>query len=1403
MPDQLHECYRMSPAQKRLWLAEPEGPVSRVQCAVLVEGLLDTALLRDALQQLINRHEALRTAFQHLPGLEVPLQTIREGIAAPLAEIDLCQLDEDKQEKIVEEFYRSSWAREFDFAEGRLIHSSLMNFSAERHLLIFSLSALAADLWTMRNLLSELALTYNALPDGGSSPETPIQYLHFSEWQNDLLEAPESAEGRAFWDRQVISEMQRVNLPLAGSGTGSLSPDAARRPGVFSLEVGREMREPLGRIARERGVSLPAILLAVWQTLLWRLTGQADVVVETAFDGRMYEEMHGALGLYARWLPLRCRFEADASFADVAKAVDISMREAQALQQYFPHGNAKALDSHENDTRRALFSSSFGFEHARWPDMQFISGIKLTVTQFDQWTKPLKLQLSCFELADALRLKFHYDPTIYAETTIEYLAGEYRTLLSSVMRNADTCVSRLNLLSEAERRQLLSEWNRTEAAYADDECVHRLFEIQAEKSPDRIAVVFGNEQMSYAELNRQANQLGHYLCERGITAETRVGILLSRSVEMIVAVFGVLKAGGAFVPLDESLPAERLSLMLDDAGIKILVTEMRQDVSTLSGEVEIVRLDTRREELARRSVERVERRVSPENLAYVIYTSGSTGRPKAIMIQHRSVSNLSTALNQAVYVDCHTPLRVSLNAPLFFDSGIKQLVQLLSGHTLCIVPEELRLDGSAMLAHLKQQRVDVLDCTPSHLQLLLGANLFDGGSSSLRMVLVGGEALDEQTWARLTRSISPRFYNLYGPTECTVDATACHVQAAGERPVIGRPVANTQIYLVDDYGQPVPVGVAGEVCIAGDGLARGYLHQPVLTATQFIPNPFGARAGARLYLTGDVARYLPGGVIEFLGRRDWQVKVRGHRVELGEIESAIKEHPSVKESVVVLREDQPGEKRLVAYVVANRKSAKTIDGRARFPLPNGMAIVQQNRNETTYLYDEIFGQNIYLRYGISLPEEACVFDVGANIGLFSLHVAQQCSTARIYAFEPLPPLFETLRLNLELYAPHVKALPHGLSDRERDEWFDFYPRNTMMSGQTNYANAADDLRVIEKYLRNQESSGQAEAGLIVEEADDLLAGRFDSERHRCHLRRLSDIFREEQVERIDLLKIDVQRAEMDVLRGIADEDWKKIRQVVMEVHDRKGDESEGRVRRIIALLESHGFDATAEQDALLAGTDRFNLYARRPCVQETSGEAVGDGQADASAARARIEEMGRPVLTSGQLHSYLRARLPEYMIPSAFVLLDELRFTRNGKVDRAALPALEQAAGERSSNYVAPQTEMERIIAGIWQQALRLEQVGVSENFFDLGGHSILLVQIRGKLQEALGRDIPIIEIFRNPTIRSLAIYLEDKPVEDISQEKIQQRTRNRAQAWQQQKRAAEQRRRGVVYEQPGNTERD
>ena len=1341
--------YHLSPEQKRLWLSQPDGPTARVQCALALGGGWQAPLLREAVRRVVARHEILRTSFRRLPGMGTPLQSVEEAARCAFAEVDLSGPRADRRGRLVAELYRGEARREFDHARGGSMGVLLLKLSPANHLLVISLSSLCADVRTLRNLTGEVCRAYASLTGDVAPPlPEPVQYAQFAEWQNEALALEEGAEAKKFWRAQLAPERAAAALPLESEADGGwrggpAGADAAGGALPLVLELGPEAARPAAEAARRYGVTAEAALLAGWQALLWRLSGAPEVAVAALFDGRQYEEMFDALGPYAAWLPLLQRFDEGTTFGDLLKAVGESVGDARAKQAYFPHAGAR------EGSGPGAPPAPFGFEYESWPAALPSGALAASVSELDHWANGFKLRLSCFDLPGGPRLKLYYDPARYTRDAAERLGGQYQTLLRGGVESPRTPLGRLPLLGAPELRRVLARGNDAAVEPPRDACVHRLFEEQVERTPDAVALSCDGETLSYAELNRRANRLARDLRGRGVRLESRVGLAAGRSPATLVALLAILKAGAAYVPLDDSLPPARLKLILERAGVGLLLADSRPRERWDGCGAELVPVGTEPADLAPRDAANLGAEVPPDSLAYVIHTSGSTGEPKAVMVTHRSVVNLWAALAGRAYAPHEPVRRVSLNAPLSFDSSVKQLVQLLSGRALCVVPEGVRADGAAMLDWLAGERVGGLDCTPTQLRLLLEAGLVGREDLRLRVGLVGGEAVDAATWVALAGGARAAFYNVYGPTECTVDATAARV--SGARPSIGRPIANARAYVLDGYGGPAPVGVSGELYVGGAGVARGYLGRPGSTAERFVPDPFSDVPGARLYRTGDAARRLPDGQLEFLGRRDQQVKIRGHRVEPGEVESLLARHPAVRECVVVAREEAPGEKRLVAYAVASRKAAPKIDGRARVPLPNGMAVVQQNRNETEYLYDEIFAKELYLRHGVGLSEGACVFDVGANIGLFSLFVARRCPSARLYAFEPLPPLFETLRLNAELYGPNVKTFPFGLSDGERAEWLTFYPRNTMMSGLTLYADAADDRRVVETYLRHEGRRGRPEARLLLEEADELLSARFASEQHRCLLRRLSDVLREERVGRIDLLKIDVQRAEMDVLRGIADEDWPKIDQVVMEVHDRRGGPSEGRLDHIVSLLAARGFRAVFEQDESLSGTDRYNLYAVRPGggrrgaphARAAGATAAGGGAGD-----------GAELLTPDLLRSYLREQLPAYMMPSAFVLLDELPYTRHGKVDRLRLPAPEEAGAGSRPGYVAPRTATERVIAEAWRRALRVERVGVADNLFDLGGHSITLVQIHGLLREALGRDIPLVEMFRHPTVGALAAYV-------------------------------------------------
>ena len=532
----------------------------------------------------------------------------------------------------------------------------------------------------------------------------------------------------------------------------------------------------------------------------------------------------------------------------------------------------------------------------------------------------------------------------------------------------------------------------------------------------------------------------------------------------------------------------------------------------------------------------------------------------------------------------------------------------------------------------------------------------------------------------------------------------------------------------------MPAGVPGELYIAGAQVARGYAGAPGLTASRFVADPLSGRPGSRMYRTGDRARWRADGCLEFLGRLDEQVKIRGFRVELGEIEAVLREHPGVADATAVIREDTPGDARLVAYVTAAGSARASLHR-----LPNGLEIAHRNHNETAYLYDEIFERRAYVRHGVQLHDGMCVFDVGANIGMFSLFVGSAVSGATIHAFEPIPPLFDTLRANVTMHRLDARLHQVALGARAATETFAYYPGYTMMSGLDELADAAGEVAVVKTYLRNAADRDANEA--LLERADDLLAGRFRSESWECPILRLADVIREAGVDRIDLLKIDVQRAELDVLLGLDDDDWPKIMQLTCEVHDQTGGPTQGRVEELREMLERRGFAVAVEQDELLAGTDRHAIYAVRP---EHRPQATTTPQPARSAVATPA---GGQAAADPELREFLKERLPDYMLPASIVRLGTLPLTRNGKVDRDALPVPDRARPHAAVALAAPEDPIQAVLAEVWSAVLSLEEVGVDDNFFDLGGDSIRSIQVQAQAKKR-GLAFTLADAFSHQTIR-------------------------------------------------------
>ncbi|WP_442937951.1 amino acid adenylation domain-containing protein [Nostoc sp.] len=904
----------LSYAQQRLWFLdqlEPNSAIYNIPLALRLVGNLNRAALEQSFQEIIDRHEALRTNFITVDGK--PSQIIQAQINWTVSVVECENLPPSEQEITTQQLAQQQAIQPFDLAEGALIRAALIVLSKTEHILLLCMHHIVSDAWSLGVFVQELAALYNAYSQGEPSPLTPlpIQYADFGIWQREWLQGEVLQNQISYWQQQLKDAPALLSLP-----TDRPRPAVQTFAGAiqeFALSV--ELSNQLTQLSYKQGVTLFMTLLAAFDTLLYRYTGQLDILVGSAIANREHSEIEGLIGFFINTLVLRTDLSGNPSFSELLSRVRQIALGAYSHQELPFEMLVEALQPERDLSHPPLFQVMFVLQNTPMSGVE-LTGLTISSLNAQSTIAKFDLTLSMHNSSAGLVGIWEYNTDLFDASTIERMSGHFVTLLFGIVANPEEQISQLPLLSQTEQQQLLVEWNNTQADYPVDKCIHQLFEEQVARTPDAVAVVFENQQLTYHQLNSCANQLAHYLKSLGIKPDTLVGICVERSIEMMVGLLGILKAGGAYVPLDPEYPTERLAFMLEDAQVSILLTQQRLIDRLPEHQAKLICLDEAWEQIAQNNQDNPTSEVKAFHLANLIYTSGSTGKPKGVMVEHKGLCNLAQAQIQTFGLTSDS--RIFQFASFSFDASISEILMALgSGATLYLGTKDSLLPGKPLIEQLRDRSITHITLPPSALAVMPGSEL-----PALQTIIVAGEASS----AELIRqwSAGRNFFNAYGPTEASVCAAIAKCTEDDNKISIGKAIANVQVYILDEYLQPVPIGVPGELHIGGTGLSRGYLNRPELTKEKFIPNPFKGAGESNLYKTGDLARYLPDGNIEYLGRIDNQVKIRGFRIELGEIKELLNQHGDVQTACVIAREDHLGDKRLVAYVVGHKQHSPTI-----------------------------------------------------------------------------------------------------------------------------------------------------------------------------------------------------------------------------------------------------------------------------------------------------------------------------------------------------------------------------------------------------------------------------------------------------------------------------------------------
>jgi len=1373
------DIYPLSPMQEGMLfhaLVDDSSNSYFEQMSYRLQGELDITLVKDSLTEMCKRHDILRTAFVH-KNIKRPLQVVLSSREIDFYYEDISKIEEKEQrDNFIKEFKAKDKGRLFDLSNDILIRTAIFRLEKTEYAFVWSFHHILMDGWCIGILNSEFFEIYKSKVENRKFRLPDVKpYRTYIQW----LEKQDNEAAIKYWESCLESFEEQTVIPKTKR---IKEGKKGYRNVTVSVTLDREKTTILNKLSARYHVTLNTIAQTLWGILLGKYNGKNDVVFGAVVSGRPsgLDGVESIIGLFINTIPVRICFEERMKFSKLL----VNVQEKAITGERYHYQQLAEIQS-RHPLKQELIDHIFVFEN--YPIVEQIDGFQKEINA----NKRLAIQLSMVEVleqsnydfnvvlsgTDVLRITFQYNDNTFGREFVERIARQILLIFDQVMKNEETEIRNITLLSGEEKNRILYEFNVTEAGYPGYQSIPRLFSEQVERTPSSIAVLGpsliqkdqASIQISYRKMNRGVNGVAQRLLQEGVEADTIVGIIAERSLEMIMGILGILKAEGGYLPIDPGYPQERIDYMLKDSGAKVLVTASNftkegEKVIRWKGkkvlleeilEVSLLPFSTT-SFVEKNQLPTQDHRLQVNSLAYIIYTSGTTGQPKGAVIDQRNVVRL--LFNDRFQFDFNNRDTWTLFHSYCFDFSVWEMYgALLYGGKLVIISKMVSKDPQRYLQILEKQGVTVLNQTPMAFYNLVNEALSHWQREkklALKYVIFGGETLKPiklKKWKEKYPQV--KLINMFGITETTVHVTYKEItEEEIERNIsnIGKPIPTLTVYVLDNGLNPVPLGVAGELCVGGEGLGRGYLNRVELTEKKFVENPYKQKD--RLYKSGDLACFLENGDIQYLGRIDHQVKIRGFRIELGEIENRLLHFNPVKEVVVMHSEDNAGDKRLVAYLVPNPQSAYTAyqllkmaksgisQKHSRYEWPNGMPVFYINRNETDFMYREIFTEQSYLKNGIILKDGDCIFDVGANIGIFSLYAHRLCRNAKIYLFEPIPPVQEILSLNMQLYGVEAKIYTCGLSSVEGEAEFIYYPHNTVLSGR--YADTGQEMRTVKAFIDNQQSLETKDEPVTGDQVHDLLEDRLTSVRFNCSLKTLSGIIAENGVEQIDLLKIDVEKSEVEVLSGIKENDWPKIRQIVMEVHN-----IDNRLEKILELLKNKGFKVAHEQDSILKNTDLYNIYAMRTDIEAAAAKNLKDVNVGNP-----IVYWSSPERLKIDARNFLKGTLPDYMIPSAFILLESIPLTKNNKVDKKSLPPLESKGVSRQ--LVLPRNKVEEILVKIWEKVLTVQQVGINDNFFELGGDSIKAIQVSALLNQS-GYKVEMRDIFTLPVLLELAPRLK------------------------------------------------